>query len=476
MLSGSAIVQRLFGRSAPEITGTTTTTRLGAEGVDVEQAIRTLERGGIFRSDRRRTRTGEASDEAIAAAEELFAGVQQTMVNAATALQGTAPQMLDAAFRVVQEYDRDGKVKATQYFVDILGRSFEEASAEAAISRINSEAVIATIDSIMAGAGASEIAERWRDDAAMLADGAQFLLAAASDIRAGTGLLGPDGSLGEITDLVEQLAGSNETLTQAYVRLQVGVTLVDGALQLLGGTFQGTRTQAVTFAAELVNLAGGLDAFTARLQGALTALFSEDERNQFLADQARTALNAALAGLNISGVGLDSIREQLRTQLRDAMQAGNAELVNQILIAANALGAFSTALEALGDDAVAGAAQLALGGRSLQPGGGLTSPVGTGGGDAGPAVPSTQLEAGQATVRAIQRSNDLLSQIVRNTARTEEEPEANKAARDTAAASAQQVSLLRDIKTALYDQARVAVQDALKATTGANGKGRPLPA
>lgn len=414
ILSGSAIHNRLFGRQAPKLTDSTTSFNFGAEGAGADLMFRTIERGGVFRSDRRRTRTGQVDDETLDAAQSMFDEVQATMTNAARNLQSTAPQMLESALRVVQQYDGDGKVKATQFFVDMLGESWEEASSEAALTRINAENLVATIDAALGG-GVSEIAQRWRGDASVLMDGAQFLLGAAVDIRAGVGLLGSEGGLADVVELTESLQIGSESLVDTYTRLRIGVTLVDGALGMLGGVFGGTREQAVLFSSELIAAAGGMDQFAAKLQGALEVLFSEEERAQFTADQAQAALNAALTGLNITGTGLEDVRQQLRTQLRAAMEAGNVELTNQILTAANALGAFGSAIGALGEDAVEAAATTRFGGTSLTPAGGLTSPAGTAEA-AAQVVVDTQTAATQAVGTTLDVHTSILTQIATNTA------------------------------------------------------------
>lgn len=271
------------------------------------------------------------------------------------------------------------------------------------------------------------------------------------------------GDFREVADLLIRFRAGTEGLGDTFARLVAGADLINQALVLLGGTFAGTRLQAATFAGELIQLAGGLDQFSATLSGALNALFTDAERNQFLADQARTALNESLRGLNISGVGIDSIRTQLRDQLRAALEAGNAELTNQILTAANQLGAFSSAIEALGADAVAAAQQVALGGTSLQPGGGLTAPGGTATGGTA-TVPATQLEAGQATVRAIARSNTLLEEIAQNTSPSTEEQRAAKSTQNTEGMTRRAVDLLAEVAALLRAQGVQQTQIALKAT------------
>ena len=85
----------------------------------------------------------------------------------------------------------------------------EEATQELALKRLNAEALIAVIESAIGEA--FEIAERWRDDAEALADGAAFLMAAATDIRRGVGLLT---NLTDTANLVEELRGAGELLSR----------------------------------------------------------------------------------------------------------------------------------------------------------------------------------------------------------------------------------------------------------------------
>jgi hypothetical protein len=290
-------------------------------------------------------------------------------------------------------------------------------------------------------------------------------LADAMDITriAATGLISSD--FGEVADVLERFRVSGEGLSETAFRLVAGMSIIDDTLLLLGGTFNGTRLQAANFAGELIALSGGLDQFASRLDGALRALFSDDERNQFLADQARAALDTSLRALNISGTGLESIRTQLRDQLRAAMEAGNVELTNQILTAANALGAFSSAVEALGEDAVAAANAVAFGGSSLQSGQGLTTPAGT-----ATTPVQTQLEASSSAARSLERHTGLLERIALNTERTTGDA-GEKALREGSDADRAAASLLSQIKALIEAAVRTQTQEGIKRTTGANKRG-----
>lgn len=268
---------------------------------------------------------------------------------------------------------------------------------------------------------------------------------------------GISSSFDDLATLFTRFRLQGEGVSDTFQRLSFGAGLIDDTLLMLGGTFNGTRLQAATFAGELIELAGGLDQFSARLNGALEALFTEPERNQFLASQAQAALNESLRGLNISGTGVDSIREQLRTQLRDALAAGNSALVNELLIAGNALGAFTTAVGRLGDEATGALSGVVLGGTSgtIRPGGGLTSPAGT--------AAQTQIQAVQTTNTILQTQTSILQQIAINTTRgTGLTPGASPKAGGDATA------VLVQIKGLIEQAVRTQVTEALKRTTGAN--------
>lgn len=273
---------------------------------------------------------------------------------------------------------------------------------------------------------------------------------------------------GELADLLTRFRVNGEAVGDTFVRLSVGMAGIDGALRMLGGTFNGTRLQAATFAGELIELAGGFDAFSARLNGALEALFTQDERNQFLADQAQSALNESLRGLNISG-SLDSVRTQLRDQLRDAMAAGNSELVNRLLLAGNALGAFSTAIGNLGENATAAARGIVFGtsptaGGRIGAGAGLTSPAGTS------SAPQTQLQASVAAATSLQAHTTLLTRIADNTTPKTATDQTAKIAKDGSDASRSAAETLKAIKSLLEQTARQQTQESLKRTTGANNR------
>jgi len=375
LLSGSSIHARLFGRAAPVLTGASTTYTLGADGPGGSESYRTLERGGLFRSDRRRTHTSALGTDAAQAARDLFDSISATMTQAARQLEGTAPEMIAAALRTVQEFDSKGKVKATKFFVDILGRTWEEATAEAATTRINAEGIIATIDAILgttvagieASAAeastavgssatgiidgitssiddaiknvgqvgeASAIAERWRGDAETLMDGAQFLLAAATDIRRGTALLG-DATLTDLVDFVETQQQATESLIETYTRLAAATQVYEAALATMGQVFDGTRQQLVEFAADFAQAAGGVQQAASLWQDYFNVFYTEGERLQAAVDAAR---NGATRELGDIGLDPNTAREAFRAQFEAIRASLTPEDLVQWLEAGRALG------------------------------------------------------------------------------------------------------------------------------------------
>ncbi len=353
MLSGSALHTRLFGRKKPEVRRSESTWNLGPDGTSGSEVYRTVERGGTFRSDRWRNHNFDLGEEAQTAIKELFDTVRGVMTASARALQGEVPPMIDAALRTVMEYDSKGKVTATKFFVDLLGRTWEESSSEAATSRIIAESMIATIDSVLgttvtvagdavanaasdvvdAAAGAlsgglprlsgviddmvknvgatqgeaSAIAERWRHDAAMLLDGAGFLLAAATDMRNGTALI-TDGTLTQITDLVEELGREGESMIESYARLQASTQLYLTALGIMDGALQTSTAEIVEFADGAVEALGGLDAATQQLNVILETFFTEAERNALRLAQAQARVARAQSEVGAEGVTFDNFR------------------------------------------------------------------------------------------------------------------------------------------------------------------------
>lgn len=375
IFSGSPAINFLFGRKAPVLTNGETTFGVGPDGVFGSERYRTYERGGVFRSSRRRWHDFGLSEESTEYAQGLFEFVDSVMDDAAQRLATEAPDNFRAALRVVSEYNKDGTIKASQFFVDMFGQAFEVASEEEALQRIGAEAIIATIDGFMsnateavseavqdfggsAGTGLGEIilrdlktaeqtqgeahaiAERWRHDTTLLAEGAAFLLDAASDINAGFALLGDDSSLTDIADLTEELQRSGEPLLETYQRMVAATRLLDDALELSGVTMDKTREEIVRFATGVAEAAGGIERATALWSSYFETFYSESERAALALSRGRDNAITQFADI---GLDLDDFTGQDGTQaFRDLFESAlptlSEEAVVEWLEAADALG------------------------------------------------------------------------------------------------------------------------------------------
>lgn len=378
---------KLFGTRyrAESLTSSINLSELG--GGEAETSIREVRNRSLFRGRQWRTRDVESSDEAVEAAGQLFASVREVMTASARQLRGEVPPMIDAALRTVVEYDSKGKVKATKYFVDLLGRTWEEASAELAVTRINAEAIIASIDSVLgttadaAGAAiadtvtdafdaagnqignagsrvtdhvdnivknlggtageASTIAERWRENAEELMAGAQFLLAAATDIRAGAGLLGETGTLTQITALIEDLQKPGEELIETYGRVSASTRLLEDALGLSGVVIDQTREGFVRLATEITEAAGGLERAQQLWSNYFQRFYSDEERRALALTRAQANAASQFGDIGLGAgdfQGSDAIA-RFRALFDAALPTLSAEAIVQWLEAADALGA-----------------------------------------------------------------------------------------------------------------------------------------
>lgn len=349
IFSGSPAINALFGRKAPRLTDGETTFGFGPGGISGSERYRTLEEGGVFRSDRRRWHDFELSDESAAYAQDIFDSLGATIRNASAQLGSDAEVNFQAAMRVIQKFNKKGEVESTQLFVDVLGRSFAAATEEEALTRLGAEAIIAAIDASMGGVAdamgqgivdaaeqgaasggrelggivfrdlksaairgeASAIAERWRNDAYKLAEGAQFLLSAASDINAGYALLGDESSLTQIADLTEELAKEGETLLQTYERIVVATKLLEDALELTGIEMDKTREEVVRFAVDIVDAAGGLDRASQLWSTFFGEFFSDQEIAQMRLDRANQIRKERLEALGLDpNISNEDFRER----------------------------------------------------------------------------------------------------------------------------------------------------------------------
>jgi hypothetical protein len=331
----------------------TSSLSIGEGGGTASASITEVRNRSLFRGRQWRSRDVDPGDEAREAAEGLFNQIRDIMVSSARQLEIEVPPVIEGAIRTVQEFDKKGKVTATKIFVDVLGRTWEEATAELAATRLSAEAIIKTVDAAIGSvqtASASAIAERWRADAEGLLEGAQFLLTAAADLRKGVDLL-DGGSLEDLTDLVEELATGAETLSQTYARLAQSTQLLEQALALSGVELDIAGEAFVRFATEITDAAGGLERAQALWSNYFGTFYTATERAEQQLGQARTGAARQFTdiGLSASAFAGENGAAMFRTLFEEQLPSLSAEAIVEWLEAAEALSVVMAAQQAYND-------------------------------------------------------------------------------------------------------------------------------
>ncbi|MEW5833658.1 MAG: tape measure protein [Pseudomonadota bacterium] len=324
VLAAAALVDavsggKLFGTKWKPTQGQTYLS-LGLNGGDATQLLTQKKQGALFSGAKWKTQEVAASAEAEKAADDLYNSIRKSMVQGAQQLGESLPDMIAAQLQIQTDYNSKGQVKSTEYLVNYLGRTWKEATADAATQRIGAEAIIATV-AASAGQEAQRVAEHWRTSAQALADGAQLLLAAQTDITRGNSLLalGAGATLTQITAFTEQMQADGETLAQTYQRLAQASAQY---LQFVGqfqpqATGLGSSLEAIN-QQMLANIqqANAL-AQAAGLQGA---------REQDLANIHQYAAQQAAAAI----AQLDSAAQDLVSKLYGVTQGSLAAITSQL--------------------------------------------------------------------------------------------------------------------------------------------------
>lgn len=354
-------------------------------GFDGSASMTEVRQRSLFRGRKWRTTALDIDAETKASMEEFWNAILDA--NSEIARQFGRDAAIDVPASFKQEMDASGKVTAE--IGTILGRQYAE-TWEVFAKRITAENIIANIDgmlgtlvsapifggggggggppgrggdsTIVAGLGgaipmdvqaqvgeASAIAERWRDSAEALLDGAQFLLLAATDIHTGTGLLGEGGTLTQITDLIEDLQGGGESLSATYARVAGSAALLDQALALSGVQIDGTREHIVRFAAAITDAAGGLERASALWGAYFDRFYTDAERAQFALTQAQASATNEFGdiGMNYTDFTGEGGMAEFRRLFESALPTLSAEAIVEWLEAAAALGIVIDATDAL---------------------------------------------------------------------------------------------------------------------------------
>lgn len=333
---------KLFG-TGYQTKSSTVSLGIGPDGGDATASLYQEGQKSLFRGKKRRTKDVDPGDDAIEAAQALFDSIKKTMTDSARALQIDVPPVIEGAIRLVNEYDKKGKVKSTKTFVDILGKQYEEASQELAATRLAAEAIVATVAASEAGKAASTIAEQWRDSAETLMAGAQFVLAATIDIQKGKGLLGDGATLEDTVAITQELAIGNEALTDTYARLAAETQLVEDAMQAMGVSIGKTGADLVRFADAFVQAAGGVQ----QAQQLWQQFFANYGADALAVTQQLTTLQQE-AAKQLEAIGLDGVStmDAFKAAFKAALPTLSADDIVTWIAAGNALADATHAQEA----------------------------------------------------------------------------------------------------------------------------------
>lgn len=337
---------------------------LGAGGVSGTEFDRQERQRSFFRGTSSRTVESALDNQLIRQLEDFLDNVAAAMGQAARRLSVSVPDMIAGEFE--QEFDKDGNlVRSTSR---VLGRVFEESfeefqnrvlaenilavlaqsAGDVEVTRdrtvgdllgpnregrdINTGRVIGEITVLMNEVDA--IADRWRDDADKLLEGAQFLLLAQTAIAEGFGLLGAEGGLTATVDLVEELAFAGETLSETFIRLVSSTTLFESILGLAGVAIDGTREALVRLSADVIEAAGGLQAAGSLWKKFSEFFFTTQQRLEQTLSVSTARRDDLLADL---GLARDISKDAFIAAFEEALTSGDAERIATFIQAGAAM-------------------------------------------------------------------------------------------------------------------------------------------
>lgn len=332
----------LFGtKYKPE--NMTNTISLGADGGTATTRINEVRRRSLFRGRQWRDRTIETSDEMRQAADQMYKAVMGAMTQAAEALGTDVPDMIQASLRSWQDIDKKtGKPKGDpKFFVDYLGRTWEEATQEAAQKRIGAEALIAVVEAALEGTSA--LAEPYRDNAENLQGFADMAAAAVADIKKGFTLMGDGTSIKPVLALVEDMAKANEALAQTYARLAVSAKAMDTIYERAGVIYDGNREAFVRLGVAVTDAAGGADKANALFANIFETFYKADQSLDNF-DERYAAMLKPATDVGLSG---QTTSAQFRAGFNAVLAEGNAEAIAQWLQAGAAIRAAREAMAQL---------------------------------------------------------------------------------------------------------------------------------
>ncbi len=340
----------------------------------------------LFRGRQWQTVSMDAGPEARSAATSAYEDILKTMVMTAKELEVTNAQMIEARFETKATFDKKGKKTGETTTATIAGRTYKGIDFEEFMKRTHAETMIAVVEKSVeamfesvtevariAGSEAEakifaigddfegpggprgpgtpttplnevqQLANRWRDDADLLVEGATLLVMAQNDIIDGNGLLAATyrGVLTDTVDLVEELQAGEETLSETYQRLKQSTALTEQTLSGFGVNIGRNREELVRFSAELVNSLGGMEAATQKLTEFMQAFGEISGLGDYQAQTARNTRESRMSALGLDP-NLDAAGFAAQFQLN--LPSMDAEDVGQWIEAGQALAQINNAL------------------------------------------------------------------------------------------------------------------------------------
>jgi TP901 family phage tail tape measure protein len=378
---------------------------VGPEGITGDQFTQEERERSFFRGTKTRITVSDLDEQIKNAVKDLFDVIQKVMLDTARIFAVDIPEMVSGTFE--QEFDANGRL--TKTLSTVRGRQYEE-DFESFTKRLTAENILAvlaqkagevevqqTLGNAFSGDAAvrwdpsrlgvgpytnlmqpgisagvesttilmnevDAIAERWRHDAELLLEGAQFLALMMGDLEDGFNLLG-EGTLTEITDLIEDMAFSGEDLASAYARVATSTKFLERAVDLLGVELDYSREAFVRFATDITTAAGGIEEASRLWASFFSNYTTQTESIGFQIQQIAAEVATLEEQLGIGGVTFENFRRKfeealptlsadevvLWLRLGDALARGNAlvgEFASDLTKAVEALGSVTTNFEA----------------------------------------------------------------------------------------------------------------------------------
>lgn len=375
----AGIEQAIQGLSGGKLFGTpfaqesqTQTFNVNAGGFGGETSTREVRQRSWFRGREWRTIVEDLSLEAQQALESLYIQVAETIAATTNLVGGTLAEAIEGSF--VQEFDADGNLVSS--ISTIMGRTFEESFEEFG-QRLLAENIIGVLGSVtdqieqeittttqlfddfgnvigqmtntttQTVSEASAIAERWRDSAETLLDGANMLTMAVQDMQSGNALLE---SLTATADIVEELQKVGEGISDAYIRIFDSVGQLETALDMTGQAIDTAREDFIRFATDITDAAGGVDEAARLWNSFFDTFYTEQELAQQALGSATGTRDDLLSGL---GLNTDISTEDFRALFESVLPTLSADAIVEWLRAADAIGVVIDAEQRLADSRLA---------------------------------------------------------------------------------------------------------------------------